>query len=366
MIRRLFQFLLVASVISLFAFSNPKRAALISLFDNSGVIKLTKLEFVDNDPIKDPIGLTYYKDHLITVDYSRSNKFLTLVNLKDKTITHQISRGRGTSHLLYPRPLREDYIENCLSVFDNELRKTIYYDLVDSKLVEKEIKNELYKKKENLIGQLVRIDSTRVLLDGIFKGRDEKFQIRDLESGVSSYFGKHSDFKSEDNLTSGECFIAMQGVMAARPDSQMAVYASFEGGVIDFIDLSKDSIEINRKEYFIPKVEILSSKQKRFSVRPFQLGKGAIYGFIDVQVTQDHVYLLFSGNEIIPCGTKPDETCKKNRQNPTLLQFDWKGNPLNRWEFDRDIRSFAINPETSQIYVLAKDSSNTLLKGIIE
>lgn len=365
--KRLVQFLLVASVISLLAFSNPKRTALISLFDNSGVIKLTKLEFVDDDPIKDPIGLTYYKNHLITVDYSKSNKFFTLVNLKDKTITHQISKGKGSEKLLSPRPLREDHIENCLSVYDDVLNKIIYYDLVDSKLKVKKIKKKLYRKKKNLPGRVVSIDSSRILLDGIFEGRDEKYQIRDLEFGVSSYFGKHSDLKSEDTLSSGECFIAMQGLIALRPDSKMAIYASFNGAVVDFIDLSKDSIEINRKEYFIPKVEILKPKPRLFMrFRPLQLTKGALEGFHDVKATQNHVYLLFSGNENIPCGTIPDETCKKNRKHPTLLQFDWKGNPLKRWEFDRDIRSFAINSETSQIYVLTKDSSNTLLKGIIE
>ncbi len=353
-------------MMGLLAFTNPKRIALLSQFKDAGLIKLTKLEFVDSDPIVDPICLTYYKEHLITIDYSNSNKFLAVADLKKETIDHQISKGIGSCHFLSPRSLREDYTDNSLFVYDDLLRKIVFFDLDDSKLKLKKIKKKVYNKKKSKPGVLVRIDSCRILLDGIFKGRDEKYQIRDLESGASSYFGKHSDFVERDTLSSGECFMAMQGAIVLRPDSKMAVYASYKGGVIDFIDLSKDSVEINRKEYFVPKVEILSDKQRRFSVRPFQLAKGALEGFYDVKATQNHVYLLFSGNEIIPCGTKPDETCKKNRAFPTLLQFDWEGHPLKRWKFDRNIKFFDVNPETNQIYVLVKDSTNTLLKGIID
>ena len=364
--RRLFRILLVAGVIGLFSFTNPKRASLLSLFEDAGVIKLTKLGFVDDDPIKEPISLTYFKDHLIIPDYSKSNKFLAVVDLKDKTIDHQISKGRGSKHFLSPRWLREDYTNNSLFVFDDRLRKIVYYDLDDSKLKVKKVKKKVYKKKEDSPGVVVRIDSSRILFDGIFKGRDEKYKIRDLDSGVSSYFGKHSDLKSADTLSSGECFIAMQGMIAVRPDSQMAVCASIYGASVDFIDLSRDSVEINRKEYYIPNVELLCPKLKWYMrFRPLQWTKGALEGFLDVKVTLNHVYLLYSGNEIIPCGTKLDETCRKNRKKAILLQFDWQGNPLKKWEFDKDIKRFAINPETNQIYVIERDS-HALLKGIIE
>ena len=363
--RRLFITLLVTGVIGLFSFTNPQRAALLSLFEDAGVIKLIKLDFVDDDLIKEPISLTLFKNHLIIPDYSNSNKFLTVVDLKDKTIHHQISKGIGSKHFLSPRSIRKDYTNNSLFVFDDLLRKIVFYDLEDSKLKLKKVRKKVYKKKEDLPGQVVRIDSSRILFDGIFKGRDEKYKIRDLDSGVSSYFGKHSDFEGSEALVSGECFMAMQGTIAVRPDCKMAVCASVFGTSVDFIDLGKELVKVNRKEFNVPEVKFLSPKyRKRFPVRPFRLAKGALKGFLDVKVTQNHVYLLFSGNEVIPCGSNLDETCKKNRKKAVLLQFDWHGKPLKKWKFKRDIKRFAINPGTNYIYVMEND--NTLLEGMIE
>jgi hypothetical protein len=49
---------------------------------------------------------------------------------------------------------------------------------------------------------------------------------------------------------------------------------------------------------------------------------------------------------------------KAKQQAPTLLQFDWNGNPIQRWSFKIDIANFDINPETNEIYVMTKNNFN--------
>lgn len=340
------------------SYSNNKKQAFLNLFKNAGTINLTKLKYVSDNEIRDAIGLCYYKQHLLTVDYSIHNKFITIINLENEKITHQITRGRTTHRLLSPRPIVHNYANNCLTIFDDRLAKMINYDLINSKLTEKKIYKKIYKRKLNFIGSALPVDSTRILMDGVFSKSEKKYLIKNINTGKSTYFGSHPKLKSNKTLTSGECFLSMPGTFTIHPSSQKAVHASYIGSLIDFIDLSSEKKTINRKEYFTPKIEITSSKARKFSVRRFEYDQTALVGCRAVKATKDYVYALFIGNEYIPCGTKITKEMKAKQQAPTLLQFDWNGNPIQRWSFKIDIANFDINPETNEIYVMTKNNFN--------
>lgn len=89
--------------------------------------------------------------------------------------------------------------------------------------------------------------------------------------------------------------------------------------------------------------------------KAFVMTKNTKLGFIDISLSNDFIYLLYSGH-------KMDDN---NNQASTVLVFDYEGNPKEMYELDSYITSFEVFND-SIIYALGIDIKAELLQFKID
>lgn len=148
--------------------------------------------------------------------------------------------------------------------------------------------------------------------------------------------------------------MAELGRIRPRPDGTKMVVSTAIGGIMEIFDLFPDSLVSKEVRYFY---------EPKFGLDPYQFkpwaipSRETIFGFQDLCATNAHIYGLIWGVGYDDRIVAP----------PEIIQFDWAGNPLEKYTTSDFINIFAVD-EDGRIYGIAKNEEQkyTLTKYTVD
>ena len=181
------------------------------------------------------------------------------------------------------------------------------------------------------------LNRQRVLVSGDYDS-DYKLQFANLEDrsleGVISYFTDEDYSPSRTDKMDYESFLFL------KPSQDKCVFARRYADQIEIIDLSKkESIIINGPENFAPN---LSRRMENYGEEISMRNAKTKYGFVKGKVTDNFIYLLFSGN---------NHQSSHMHFGKEIFVYDWNGNPVKKITLDDYIVDFAITSNEETIYM---------------
>lgn len=179
-----------------------------------------------------------------------------------------------------------------------------------------------------------------------------RYLLYSLTDGSSRYCLSYPDCPQYPDLqekTKGMLYAS--NVLRVRPDGQAFVCADMYSGVIDFCRVTSVGIErmkLERLSY--PRVEISETPDPRVLY-----SRENRFGFMDVAVTPERVYALYSG-----------KTYRVDRQRAfecnRLLEYDWEGNLVRSFDFDVALTGITYDRDEGKLYGVAGNTGVSLVE----
>ena len=300
----------------------------IGIYDVSGFIKQGN---------KLLLGSTYMKEGVAQI--------LDLNHLKDE---HILSRGNNSSKRLRALSSFNSYDGTSVTALDfktGELIETLVSPLARGIMKESII--QLPEKEQHLIA--VKTDDFVISIGFYEEGR---YLLYSLIDGSVRYCLSYPDCPEYPDLqekTKGMLYGS--SILRVRPDGQAFVCADMYSGVIDFCRLISDGIErVKLERLSYPLTEISENSVPRVLYK-----RENRFGFVDIAVTTERVYALYSG-----------KTYKRDRQGAfeanCLFEYDWEGNLVRILDFDVALTGITYDSDERMLYGIVGDTGITLVK----
>lgn len=189
-----------------------------------------------------------------------------------------------------------------------------------------------------------------VLSTGVYEeGRYLLYSLADSTEHYSLSYPVHPDYPEIGEKTKGVLYAS--SILRIHPDGNRFVCADMYSGALDFCRIDSDSISrIKLERLSYPRVEI----EEQPSVRVAYSKRNRI-GFMDVAVTSERVYALYSGKTYEKDGK---EAFVANR----LLEYDWAGNLVRNFELSVALTNLACDGADGALYGIAETEGVTLVK----
>lgn len=206
---------------------------------------------------------------------------------------------------------------------------------------------QLPRGEQHLIA--VKTDSF-VISTGLYG--EGRYLLYSLTDGSARYYLSYPDCPDYPVLqekTKGMLYAS--SILRIRPDGQAFVCADMYSGMIDFCRITAEGIErVKLEQLSYPRVEISETPDVRVGY-----SRENRFGFMDMAVTPERVYALYSG-----------KTYADNRQNAfesnRLLEYDWEGNLIRNVVFDTALTGIAYDDEEGRLYGITNDTGISLME----
>lgn len=189
-----------------------------------------------------------------------------------------------------------------------------------------------------------------VLSTGVYEeGRYLLYSLADSTEHYSLSYPGHPDYPEIGEKTKGVLYAS--SILRIHPDGNRFVCADMYSGVLDFCRIDSDSISrIKLERLSYPRVEI----EEQPFVRVAYSKRNRI-GFMDVAVTSERVYALYSGKTYEKDGKEAFTAC-------CLLEYDWEGNLVRNFELSVSLTSLACDGADGALYGISETDGVTLVK----
>ena len=190
----------------------------------------------------------------------------------------------------------------------------------------------------------------RVIATGLYD--EGRYLLYSLPDQSARYFLSYPDHPVYPGLREKtKAMLYASNVLRVRPDGEAFVCADMYSGVIDFCRVMADSIErVRLVRLHYPEVEVSEIPSSRVTYC-----QGNRFGFLDVAVTEDKVYALYSG-----------KTYKMDRgrafESNCLLVYDWEGNLIRTLYFGDALTGISYDREERALYGVTQGSEMGLVK----
>ena len=273
-------------------------------------------------------------DSLLITSTFNANNYIAVFNRYTGSLIKEFGRkGPGPNELATPVAFSVDKTNRRLYVCDHGKRALLCYDL--QKVIET---GDPHYKSIKIADQFARTSKMHFLKDSLFyapaykEGRmfvgtpSEIFRTLDSKLPDVNKFSTQEDWYNYMNSNSA---------VAVRPDGRYLAAGSALGGILEVFDLgSKGQKRVVLKHFYEP-----IFKQKGHVFRPIP---ETIGGFAYLAATDKYLYATLHG-----------------KANPTsmptaICKFDWKGNPIERYDCGKyAITSFTVSEDDQIIYAIA-------------
>lgn len=282
-----------------------------------------------------PTAMFVIGGNLLIMD-DKGHQTLFHVITKEGRMVHEfLKRGEGPEEYVSSTFNAQWSGEGILEMFDNAHQKVLAFDKVNgffsflSAFTSHEINGN--------IREMVRCKDGYLSMGSNGRFEDNRFLLLDTLGNVQSSLGNYPAISS-DLLTHPvkdlQTMLFHTSFFRVSPDKQKAVFASYKGALIQFLDLTSlpDSIGERSLQLERPKKkEQISSDHE-----------GWVYGFEDVYVSNQAVYAIYNG-----------ETALDNPGlGQYLLIYDWEANLRAKYRFDMGTRCLAVDESTNTVFVV--------------
>lgn len=275
----------------------------------------------------------YLFDSLLFVGDRDSEFHFKIIDIKqDKLISKFGKEGKGPCEVTFPVRLNWlDSDRQLISLYDRQRFKTHTYHLSNifhGDNVECLSSSTTLNSNFQLVAQ---IDSFTVLGTGLFKGRYATQTIGENEVKESTIgFPQTAD---ESQIDFQILAMAYQGKFLKHPIENKFVSTSLYSFSFDILEFNenKDINLINQIHHWSP--EFIGTSGKTLSAT---MKEGNKFGCLDVAVSTNFIYILFSGKT---------NTLEDSRESETVLVYDWNGNPITFLTLDKKIKKIAVSQD---------------------
>ena len=311
-------------------------------------IKKVNHEIFNDNFIGYPVRVISIDTFLIAVDMKKDSIFHIFSTKSKKYLGNFIPRGSGPNELITCSNITQSNIPRTFWAFDISSRKFSEYNIDSLFNNKQELKSTINfnKIKSKLIGinQPQWISDSTVICNSLFK-YNERFFIFDKELNLKKkiYNNNLNIYdKFPDNIL-GDIFSSFINV---KPDKSKIAIAGRYLDLLEIYDSNGNLLAMTKgpNKDFNFKFDIESSLNQGTMIKLPETRRG----YIGIKTTNNCIYLLYSGKE----RRNPNHYSFSN----TIYTFDWNGNPLNKYELDAQISSFAIDEKENKIYALHHDA----------
>lgn len=304
-------------------------------FESSYVGKGTRIN-INPDNFVYPNKL-HLIDSLLLVEDSDKLRHFRIVNISSLEVSAVGKMGKGPGELSFPTSIQVlpngNKIGLCIRpmfVFGEFTVKDLLQDSLDNFTTEKRFDSNLQK--------VVKVNDSMFVSIGLFRKRYAVF------NGDLKFVSEQHDYpfiEEFPNIRSEVLGMAYQGDIAVKPDGTKIVA------------VAQDAIHfqiLNVNRYDLDPAKTLSLTYPKFrasegNIISANMLKENVYGFLDVSVTNESVYLLYSGNSV-------EFNANAGSAAQTILVYSWEGEPKYKINLDRDVNCIAVDEDKSILYAI--------------
>ena len=298
----------------------------------------------DNFLFNSPHGILATDSLLILYD----NNYDGIVHVFSKAggyIRSGVKKGRGPGEIITLGSF--DIFENKLLICDPSLNRLIVYNL-------NRIVNDLtpyYTEEYTLFNDSYWIRQAKWYKDGsiAIKGYSDnlRFGFIDGEKVISTYC-KFPDLvlDQEENRSIWEYEVQWK----FKPDYSKMVTTTYIGSLMEI--LNSENITYIESEKLLPIHKPKYTLAQGAKPKWITSSDNTTIGFLDLFVTDSHIYALIYGVNINDLETNL----------PSIYVLSWDGIPKVKYQFEERIWTFCVDEEEESIYAIASDDTNLSLR----
>jgi len=283
-----------------------------------------------------PARMASYKDYLFVHDVLGEEGLISVVDpLGDSVLFSFLKKGGGPDEVVsFGGPdLFSHNGHDLLGVFDTQTQKYRAY-AVDSILVNRTLSSPVFEGRVELPYPVYQVQKTDhgYIARGFFT--EGKFVLLDDSLTLVRYAGAYRPQKTT-NFPADRHAWANIGRSGMAPDRKHLASFLLLAGVVEFYALDADTVT---KVWEYVKHELDYDVKNSGSIR-----NKNVEGFLDVYVTDRHVFALYSGEMKNPEG---GTTLGKH-----VFQFDRMGNLVRIYELDRRVFGLLVDGNRMKAFV---------------
>lgn len=296
---------------------------------------------VPSDSLGVPKGMVIVDS--IMIFYDVDGQFLfKMVNLKTQQIMGKFGLiGRGPGE--FPKYALIEKVpasDRQLGIYSPP---TSNYSMVNLDSI---LKNNHYR-SEKIFGRfdvhhnaISILDSTRFIGTGLFKKR---YMISSADGGIMQKVGEYPYIENFEGISQNDLGMAMQGKLKVKPDGKKFVMAYYNSPTMEIYKILPNTISKESYFYRSPPKFTPESTATSMSV---SFSDENIEGYRDAYVTDDYIYLLYSGRTMREYG-------REAYQGDIIHVYNWDGEKVGTYSLARDAHFIAVDAEDRFLYALS-------------
>lgn len=324
------------------------------LFPNAALsLKGVALQ-VDSDSLSNIFSMIVVDSLLIMSSPSRNHLF-KIVDLKnDRFVQNYGKKGNGPGELAFPSFIQRIpenkgriaiFSKPAFTFYETSVREVL--ESADSK------PNKVVAGIDFNTQKVARAKNRKYVAVGIYSNR---FATIDENGDTLKTFLDYPFKEDYENTNYQTLAMAFQGGLIVKPDGSRAVFAVSNSANVDIIDLQDFSNPtlVKRIHSWKPSFSDQSSGNSLSTA----VKRDNRFGYTDVTVSENFIYLLLSGRTLEKYG---NDAFQANR----LLVFDWSGNPVRSFLLEKDTRAIAVDETDSYLYSFIDEEDPMIIKYVL-
>lgn len=342
---------IIVTIVSIFLFScsrTENKDSLDNLFIGCDSIKYTVLETEEHLWGK-PFTMKYIDSMIFVYDDVSSEHIFHLIDLNHNNKVHSLGRkGQGNNEFVMPMEYLQ-YGDTAIVVFDYANKK-LFNLTIDDFL---QGKNEFEVCYKDTFPGTIKLFPTKFKTWLSFGFYDDcMFYLQkknQILQKIGDFPSRDSNEKQIENRLRG---LAYQGILQSNPSNNKFIYAVNNAQIVYFYNIDSSSVsKVCEYQYNYPEYQPVNDGYTRAA----PISTDNVRAFIDATVSDNYVYLLYSGK------TFKEEGLKSFEGN-IIYVFDWTGKPHKKYILNLPVFRFCVNKDDSSIYAFSNNPDPILIK----
>lgn len=291
-------------------------------------------------------------DSLLVMNSPSRNHLFKIVDLKrDEFIKNYGKKGNGPSELGFPSFIQRipDSKQNVAIFSKNAF--TFYEASVSEILQSSDSRpRKVVSGIDFNTQQVARVKDSKYIAVGIYPNR---FAALNSNGDTVKTFLDYPFRNEYENFGYQTLAMAFQGGLIVKPDGSRAIFAAANSANFDIINLDDFSDPTLVKSIHSWKPSF--SDQSSTNSLSIAVKRDNRFGYIDLSVSDNFIYLLLSGRTMERYG---NDAFAANR----VLVFDWDGEPVRSFLLEKDTRTIAVDESDNNLYAFIDEEDPLILK----
>jgi len=310
---------------------------------------IVSIRLNSSEEINKATSLYLFESMLFVSDTDKEYQFKIIDIQHDQLITSFGRNGEGPCEVAFPVGI--NWVNSDMrqiSLNDRSRFRMESYDLDDIQTSEKPDCQQVTHNLNVNYQVIAQIDAERYVGTGLFRGR-YAIQLSGQEEVLESDIGFPDDEENK-NVSYETLAMAYQGRFLKHPNQNKFVSTSRNAFSLDIIEVSEENVItlIKRIHHWGPTFTGSSG-----NVISAAMKKGNRFGCLDAAISNDHIYILFSGKSNLQEGSQDSHI---------VFVYDWNGNPVKSLNLDQQISKIAVDQYDQALIGFINSRIPTLVK----